>query len=326
MVAGILLLAGCTSTQADNNQQAVQQQSAVQPQAPNSNNMQQPPAQMQTSPPLPEEPTAPEITVGAPDTVSKFTSASEGEVTRFYFMLQDSDGRNTVSDGRAALRIYDDTNETLYYKEVEVKSSDFVPYKFPLTGQKMGDAYEWRIKDSDIKKGIATYWGSAELTFTTPSGNRMIAESTTVSIPTYTDEELEQKSEQDYQVRAFQLNQKMQKGSFEVTVIKYGFFNATSFGKIAQYLRVDISTVNTGSETEYFSPNSMSLLGPNGQQYDTAYIGTLDTYKSLYPGSYAQGYVLFEEVPTDAIGLKLVFELGYDADYDKYVFEYPLGG
>jgi hypothetical protein len=85
----------------------------------------------------------------APANINLFASATEGEVIRFYFLLDDSNGRNTPGDGHVKIEIFDDLNNSLYSKEFAVRASEFVDYQFQLTGQySKGDFFLWLGADS----------------------------------------------------------------------------------------------------------------------------------------------------------------------------------
>ena len=398
----------------------------------------------------------PQVTAStsSPANINIFASAKEGDVIRFYFLLEDANGENIPADGHVKVEIFDDLNNSLYYQEFDVKASEFVDYQFKLTGQYMGKAYEWRVPISKIKKGISLLgFGKASLTFVTPEGKELHAVDTTVPIPTYTEEELEQMAEEEYnknatvislvaeddnfrvkiikygfftdysfsspenllrvdlEVEAKQsgsfytydaklidsednqyewsykskfesgeiesgvirkgyiafenvpknvniskiiidnyifdlknkkaytyeqlaeeeynqnaviVNKKIRKGNFEVTVTKAGFFSPYEFGEKKQYLRIDMEVKNVGSESDYFSPSGMAIIDNQGNQYERTYGGTLDTFSKIYPGVTKKGYILFEGVPTSSTSVKLVFELGYDENFNPYLFEYNI--
>ena len=157
--------------------------------------------------------------------IKTFMSVKEGDLTRFYFLLEDINSQNTVSDGHVEIIIYDVMDHTLYNDEFDVSSSDFVDYEFQLTGTGIGKAYEWRIETSDIEKSYSRLeWGRALLTFVTSEGGSMSAEYELVEIPIYNEEEIETIQEELYDENAVSFNEKITKGNFEVTVNKAGFF------------------------------------------------------------------------------------------------------
>lgn len=287
-----------------------------------------PPAEAPTTaPPVtePQEPEAERSSKYAPANISLFASATEGEVIRFYFLLEDVNGRNTPADGLVKIEIFDDLNNSLFHKEFNVRASEFVDYQFQLTGQHMGEAYEWRVPVEEIQKGISSIgWGRAVLTFATPDGKELHAEDATIQIPAYTDEELEQMTEEEYGKSAAVVNQKVSKGNFEVTVTKVGFFSPYEWGEKKGYFRVDMEVKNIGAENEYFSQYGMVILDNQGNQYEQTYGGTLDISSDIYPGVTKKGSILFEDVPETLRSVRLIFESGYDENFNPYVFEYNI--
>jgi len=389
-----------------------------------------------------------------PVNITTFASANEGELHRFYFLLERSDGRNVTADGHVQLQIFDDLNSSLYLKEFDVKEAEYVDYQFRLTGQSMGKAYEWRVPVSYIKKGISAFgWGRTVLTFTTPDGKELHAENTTIQIPTYTDKELEQMAEEEYaksaksilliaeddifQVKLVKLgfftsylwgnaetslrvdivvmckeassfssydakltdsgggqyqasfeskleggeltegttrtgyiiyknvpnnvnistiiigdyvfdlksnrgytysqlaeeeyeessvviNKRISKGIFEITVTRAGFFSPYEWGSRKQYFRVDMEVRNIGSAADYYSPSGMVIMDNQGNQYEKSYGGSLDTFSQIYPNITKKGYMLFEGIPKTIGSAILAFQLGHDAQYNDYLFEYSI--
>jgi len=262
------------------------------------------------------------VSTKPPANINIFSSANEGELIRFYFILEDVDGVNTVSNGHVQIEIFDDSDKSLYSNEFNVKSSEYVDYEYKLTGTPMGKAYEWRVSITDIEKGISLGFGKAVLTFITPTDNSLSAEDTLVQIPTYTEEELKEMQEEEYDNSAVSVNKKISKGSFEVLVTRVGFFVTYEWGEQKQYLRVDVEVKNIDTESEYFSASGIVILDDKNKQYEQSYLGTLDTFSTVYPGVSKTGYLLFEGVSTTIMSAKLVFELGYDSDFNPYLFEY----
>jgi hypothetical protein len=260
-----------------------------------------------------------------PANINTFASAKEGELIRFYFMLEDEDGVNTISEGYVKMEIFDDSNNPLYYQEFDVKESDFVDYGFKLTGTGIGKAYEWRVPINDIEESKSTYgFGRAVLTFVTPQYNTLSAEDTLVQIPTYSEEELEDMEEEDYENSCTLVNKKISKGNFEITVAKAGFFENSEWGVTNQYFRVDMGVKNVGSESDYFTPLGLAIIDSQNIQYEYTYGGTLDVFSTIHSGVTKKGYLLFENVPTTEKSVRLLFELGYDANFNSYLFEYNI--
>lgn len=257
--------------------------------------------------------------------INTFASANENGQIRFYFLLEDAKGTNTYCGGHVKINIFDSVNNSLYFNEFDVKSSDFVDYQFRLTGQGMGKAYEWRVPSTDIAKGISTLgFGTADLTFITQDNKILTARYSLVQISTYTQDELNNMQEQEFEHSAINVNQVITHGSFEVKVIKVGFFEKYEFSQKKQYFRIDIEATNIGSNSEYFMPSGLAIIDSQNNQHEYTYGGTLNTYSSVYPGITVKGYVLFEGISTTEVMVKLVFQLGYDANFNQYLFTYNI--
>ena len=252
-------------------------------------------------------------------------SVREGELIRFYFFLEDKDGVNTVSDGSVKLQIFDELNSSIYYRVFNVKASDFVDYQIKLTGAGIGKAYEWRVPIDDIEKGISLIgFGRGVLTFTTPQGKSLSAENVGIEIRSYTEEEIENMYEAEYENSSTTINKKITKGNFEITVVKVGFFNSYQLYVVNQYFRLDIEVKNIGDESDYFLPNSVVIIDSQSIQYENSYLGTLDLYSTIYPDVTKTGYLLFNDIPKTETSLRLLFELGYDEYFNPYLFEYNI--
>ncbi|MFA5405833.1 MAG: DUF4352 domain-containing protein [Candidatus Nanoarchaeia archaeon] len=258
-----------------------------------------------------------------PVTIIDFSSADETDLIRFYFQLQDASGNKIPANGQLNFKVFDNLNNLLYEDSFSVTASQFVDYQIVLTGQSIGKAFEWRVQKSDIEKGFSTY-GKAEITFLASNGKNLNANNSFVSIPSFTDEEIEQIYEEEYESNKTIFNQTISKGNFQVTLKSFGFFKTSSYFTIEEYFRVDFFVKNIGSESDYFSPSNMAILDLEGNQYEKSYGGTLDTWKNMYQNTKQEGYVLFEEVPKDLNSARLVFELGYDSNWNDYLFEYNI--
>ena len=266
-----------------------------------------------------------QISGKTPTNINTFASVKEGQLLRFYFLLEDSDGINTVSDGHVKIEIFDDENTCLYENEFDVFSADFVDYSYKLTGTNMGKAYEWRESSTDIRKGISFLgYGKASLTFITPNNVTLKAEYPLIEIPTYTEEELNDIAETDYLNSSTYVDKMISKGNFEVIVTRAGFFEKYEFGDKNRYFRIDMKVKNIGSAGEYFVPTGMAVIDNQLNQYDYTYGGTLDTLSTVHSGVTITGYVLFENVPVEINSVKLIFESGYDESFNPYLFEFDI--
>ncbi len=252
-----------------------------------------------------------------PTNIDFFTSTEEGKFIMFRFLLEDADGYNTIGDGHVEVEISDKMNNTLYLEEFDVKASEFV--------DEVEKAYEWRVPKSEIKKSVFSY-GTGILTFTTPSGKQFKAIDDSISVPQYTEEELTKLNEQKYLENAIEINKKQRKGSFEITVVRVGFFSPiTEYGERKEYFRVDLEVKNIGVEPGYWC-SGFVILDKKGNQYDKEYYsgeGELDTGK-IYEGVTKKGFMLFETLPKTTTSAEFRVEGGYDDDYNKIVYRFDL--
>ncbi|MFH0978803.1 MAG: DUF4352 domain-containing protein [Candidatus Woesearchaeota archaeon] len=261
----------------------------------------------------------------SPSNIRLFGATSEGESIRFFFLLEDNQGTNTLGEGTVRLVVSDDMNESLYDQEFKVNPSEFVDYQFQMTGQPVGKAFEWRVRKSDIKKGVSFIGlGTAVLTFETLDGKTLKATPQPVEIPAYSDEELSQMAEDDYDKTAVTIGQKLTKSSFEINVTKAGFYSTIEMGQKEKYFRIDMEIKNVARSSQYFSPSKMALIDSQGNQYDISYRSTLKGFSTMYPDVVKKGFILFENVPADMTSAKLVFELGMDIHYQPNLLEYTM--
>ena len=209
--------------------------------------------------------------------------------------------------------------------DFDVKSSEYIDYGFQLTGTSIGKAYEWRVSKEDIEKGTSLLgFGKAFLNFITPEFKSLYAEYNAVEIPTYSEEELENNEEESYENSAISVNKKISKGNFEITVTKVGFFEKYTWGSQDNYFRVDMEVKNIGADSDYFIPDGVAILDNQNNQYGENYLGTLNTFPTVYPGVTIKGYYLFDDVPETIKSITLFFELGYDDEFNSYLFEYHI--
>ena len=257
--------------------------------------------------------------------IKLFQCAVEGEINRFYFILEDVNGHNTICDGNVDFQIIDDLDNILYSDYFTVSSSEFIDYGFQLTGTPIGKAYEWRVPIEDIDKGFSIIgYGTGILTFTNTDGKEMTAQTELVKIPTYTDDEIQDIVEGEYENTSTYINKKISKGNFEIIVNRVGFFYKYDWGVAKKYFRVDMEVKNIGSESEYFLPSGLVIIDSQNNQYEQNYLGTLNIYSTIYPGVVKKGYLLFENIPETETSFRLLFELGFDEKFEPYLFEYMI--
>jgi len=268
-VVGIVLVSGCTQTDTSDTGQVINKDS-------------QP---TQTFVP----------SVPDPENIDVFAGVKEGDVFRFYFAFND----RIAHDGNAKFEIKDYSGNKVYSSTFDAKSNQFMDYQFQLTGSPMGKAYEWKVPYSDIKKGMSSM-GTAYIVFTTPSGKSLTADTSLFNIPSYTEEELEQIYESQYEKSAKTSGRLITKGNFQVTLDKYGFFKHSVFGKEETDFRVDIEVKNVGGEQDTFSIyNGAMIVGD--QQYDVGFDSDFDGM-NIYPSIVKKGYLVFKDVPEDISG------------------------
>jgi len=233
--------------------------------------------------------------VPEPVNINLFDGVKEGDLIRFYIVFNDRIGH----DGKVSLKITDDTDKTVYASQFDVKASQFVDYQFQLTGESIGKAYEWNVPYSSIQKGTSSM-GKAYLTFTTPSGKNLNADTTIFDLPSYTREEIEQLYENQYLQTAKTIDQTMSEGDFEVTLVKVGYYGYLDYDQELNYFRADIKVKNIGSESKSFSSyDAAMIIGSN--QYSRSYRSEFEGI-NIYPGVIKEGYLLFEDVPENIGG------------------------
>lgn len=230
-----------------------------------------------------------------PGNIDLFDGVKEGSLIRFYFVFDDRIGH----DGKVNLKITDNSDKTVYASRFDVKSSQFVDYRLQLTGEPIGKAYEWKVSYSSIQKGMSSM-GSAYLTFITPNGKNLNADTTLFDLPSYTQEEIEQLYENQYFETAKTINQSMSEGDFEVTLSKVGQFKYLDYDKEIKYFRADVKVKNIGSESKSFNGyDAAMIIGSN--QYSVSYRSEFEGI-NIYPGVIKEGYLLFEDVPENITG------------------------
>jgi len=255
--------------------------------------------------------------------IGNFMAIADENKIEARFSLMDGSKKYVSADGIGQVRIVNSDGETVYTGSVNAKKEDFGMYTLILTGEEFL-AYVWEIPLNEIKKSTSSS-GTMYLKFKTKNAEFEELDTSIWGLPTYSEEELAQLNEEAFSKSSVEVNKKVSKGSFEVTVTKVGFFTPlVTWGDKKEYFRVDVEVKNIGSEKEYFSPSGLAILDNQGNQYETEYGGTLDTFSQIYPGVKKSGYILFEKIPKTSQSIKLVFELGYDENYDPYTFEYNI--
>ncbi len=247
-----------------------------------------------------------------PENIVMFEAVKEGDLIRFYFGFNDMIGYN----GNVKLEIADNVNKSVYNSNFNVKSTDFVDYQFTLYGQPTGKAYEWEISLNSIQKGMSNS-GTAYLTFSI-NDKKYTVERSFIPIPSYTPNEIIQLYENRYLQSAKNAGQTLTKGSFNVTLVRLGYFihlqHETYGGEVTDF-RADIKVRNIGNESERLSSSDTALI-VGSKQYGYSSGSEFDGYKLLDSGIVKEGYILFEGVPiglTDKVEVIVGSSYGYDS-------------
>lgn len=270
-----------------------------------------------------KEPTRAQSSYFTPENINMFSAVSEGEVLRFFFVLEDDKGKNTVDDGTASIQIKDSRNKIVFAQKFNVKASDFTDYGYQLTGNEIGKAYEWRVDQRDIQRGLST--GTANMTFTTANGKILTATASYVKIPEDTQEEIKQIYEDEYNKNAKVNGTTKTKGNFEITLVKYGFFTHLKYGTWGEEVtdfRVDLKVKNIGTDIGSFNTYDDTVIsGSNQYKISDSELDTSD----MYPGVIKEGYLLFKEVPKTLSGpVKIIAGSSYNAAYHKLTTEFDV--
>jgi len=144
--------------------------------------------------------------------------------------------------------------------------------------------YAINIRKTDIMKGITglTPLGYAVVTFTPSESDAALSKIIPVyGIPSYTSQELDLFSLEEYKKGATAIGETLSKGGIEVEVLRAGFIYDYSgiiaknagFGegksKPIPSIRVDIRVRNVnGEEPAVFSPENVLLTDENGRRYE----------------------------------------------------------
>jgi len=255
--------------------------------------------------------------------IGSFVITADEKVIESRFSLLDGSKEYVVADGTGTIKIRNSEGEEIYSGTINPKREDFGSYTLMLTGEDF-EAYVWEIPVSKVKKSSSST-GTMYLNFKTKSAEFEEITADIWGLPTYSDEELAELNEQEFLKDAVSVNKKLSRGSFEVTVEKVGFYEPmVTWGEPEEYFRVDMEVKNIGNEKDYFSPSGLVILDNQGNQFETEYGGTLDTYSNMYPGIKKSGHIIFKKIPSNTQAIKLIFELGHNANWDAYEFEYNI--
>ena len=305
ILISVLVLSGCTTTQTN---------------TPTSNN-QDSSSNVQTQPKTADSGSG--LRSSNAKFIGNFMATADEKVVETRFSLLDDSNKYVTADGTGSVRIENSEGDKVYTSTINPKKEDFGTYTLMLTGEQF-EAYVWEIPLTEIKKSTSLS-GTIYLNFKTGDAEFEEMKTDIWGLPTYNEKELAELNEQSFSKNAIDVNKKLSKGNFEVTVQRVGLFNPmVTYGEPEEYFRMDMEVKNIGDEKEYFSPSGLAILDNQGNQFEREYGGTLDTFSEIYPGVKKNGYILFKNIPITAQTIKLVFELGHDANYDAYSYEYNI--
>jgi hypothetical protein len=249
-----------------------------------------------------------------PTYIGNLRTQDGGDSFEVIFSLYDSKEEFTTADGTASIRIVNDNNEEVYKGSQKVLKSGFGKFTQTLTGAEF-QAYSFEIPYSKIKKSTSSS-GTLYLAFETNGGTKFeeLEDDTVYGLPEFSDEELEEKSSSKYDEtsKTVDLSLSSTEG-LKVSLEKYGFFEKHSYSSIEKLLRVDLIIKNEGSDEIYFSNYGSVILDEDGNQYESAYGGTISS-EDLKAGVSKSGYMLFEDVPEDVKISKII--IGEDYVFD----------
>lgn len=259
--------------------------------------------------------------------IGDFWANVEYDEIEFRFSLWTSDHDNEREflsvDGTGEIRIINSEGEQVYSGTVKISKSDFAWYSLVLTGAEIA-ACTWEMPISTIKKSRSES-GTVYLNFETKYGYWEEIETSIWGLPAYSQEELEQLAESEYEESAISVNQTVTKGNIQAEVLSLGLYTVSEwYAEDEEYLRVDMRFSNIGSETASLYLNHLAVLDNSGNQYESEYGGTLDQFSDIYPSVTKSGYLLFQKVPENIGSIRLVFELGHDDHYNPYEFQFNI--
>lgn len=258
-----------------------------------------------------------------PSFIGNLIATADEKSIEVSFSVYDLSKNHITIDGIGKVWILNSEGQKVYQGFISPKKEDFNTYTRRITGEEF-KAYSWEIPLSKISNSTSSS-GTLHLEFTADKTKFEELKTNMWGLPIYSDKELENINNNKYAKTAIEVNEKISKGSFEVEIEKVGLFEPVSiYDKPEAYFRVDIKVTNIGDEKEYFSPSAIAILDNQGNQFEREYGGTLNIFSEIYPGVKKSGYILFEKMPTNTQEIKLVFELGYDRNWDAYMYEYDI--
>jgi len=257
-----------------------------------------------------------DVAANQPVYISQFWVIEDGDTLQCRFSLLDKNSVYTKAGGTVSINILDSRQVSVYENSFKITESSFGTYQLILTGAEF-TAYLWNIPKSSIEKGAGFGVGSATLTFSS-EGSIWETEYDLVPIPTYTQEELDEQYEMEYQRGLNEINKIITTSPFEITVVSVGSFKYSFWGEETTYFRVDIKIRNIGSENQYLFGYPV-IIDDLYNQYDADYLGTLELGE-IYPSVIRAGYVLFPPIDENANDIRIIFTQSHYPENIVYEF------
>lgn len=215
------------------------------------------------------------------------------------------------TSGNANLKIVNDNGEIVLDKNFNFNETNFRTYTSLLSSSDILSVI-FNLAKSDIKKTSESS-GIAYLSVNLKDSYFEPLQISVYSLPIYSDAELAQMNEENYNQEKTQINKEITSGNFRIQFLNSGFFTEDSWLGKNKYYRIDIKIQNIGNKADILTISDLALITPDGHQYEKDYGGTLDTiYDTYYPGVSKEGYILFKDVPKE-----LKYTLAYNMGYDK---------
>ena len=127
----------------------------------------------------------------------------------------------------------------------------------------------------------------------------------------YTFEEMREK---EYENNSINIGKSIDRGSFEITLVKVGKYSKTNYSKTVDGFRADFIIENVWQEAGYI-PVDIVLLDGNGNQFDKSYHSEIE-YKKIQPGIKYAGYAFFEDYYGDSSKATIIItKSDYPNDY-----------
>ncbi len=240
------------------------------------------------------------------------------------FSIAGVQGGYTYAEGDLTITITDNTGRDLYKHTKRITKSDFGTLTRTLTG---AESYGYLdiISVYSIDKGYSNY-GSAKLKIDTGEGV-LTAENDFVSIPHYSDEEIEERLAARFRASAKEISMTRSCGDFQITLERAGFYTVQSYSGSEQMFRIDLAAKNADAQTADLYTYDAAII-QKGKQYKRDYGSEFDA-SDVHGGVTVNGYLLFDTPETLQGDMKIFIGKTYTEDYDEYEcyfnIEYYLG-